>query len=313
MGFSTDWLAEILPDYQGAVDLGIEIMGVHHNPSHSMKKGLYMPVDKREDHADLLKEAISNGAIAAIWDKKTPLPAFLPTDFPLFFVDHLQDSLKEVTEAYLERVSPCTVFVTGDEGVDITRKCISSVLSQQFEVCEVNVTESSEVDLCLHLLQMPPETEGLVLGGVLESVDDLQGLVELVNLDFGVISHVSSNGHSEDLIQKSVEIFAGLKENGYVLLNGDESLFSPLFSRENVITCAFKEENKEIIINSEKDSIMVNECSYSHQNVDISFLKYLGFAVVIGEKLGLDQASIQLGLTNTHYNHTHLSTPPIQK
>ncbi|QHE52099.1 Mur ligase family protein [Pontibacillus sp. HMF3514] len=313
MGFSTDWLADILPDYQGAVDFGIEIMEVHHNPSHSMKKALYIPVDKSEAHADLLKEAISNGAIAAIWDKETPAPAFLPTDFPLFFVDHLQASLNEVTEAYLEKVSPCTVLVTGDEGVDMTQKYVSTVLSQQYEVYEANFTESSEVDLCLQLLQMPAETEVLVLGVALGGVDDLQHLVEFVKLDFGVISHVSSNGHSEDLIQKSVEIFAGLKENGYVLLDGDESLFSPLFSKENVITCGFKEENKEVIIDSKEDNFMVNECVYNHQNVDKSFLKYLGFAVVIGEKIGLEQASIQLGLINTHYNQTHLSTPTIQK
>ncbi|KGX83756.1 Mur ligase family protein [Pontibacillus marinus] len=313
MGFSTDWLAEILPDYQGAVDLGIEIRDVEQNPAHSMKKGLYIPLDKKGDHADLLKEAISNGAIAAIWDKLTPVPAFLPTDFPLFFVDHLQSSLNEVTEAYLEEVNPCTVFVTGDEGVDMTQNCLSSVLSQQFEVYEVNWTESSDEELFLQLLQMPSDTEMFVLGVELDGVVDLQDLVELVKLDFGVISHVSSNGHSEDLIQKSVEIFAGLKENSYVLLDGDDPLFSALFSKENVLTCGFKEKNKEVIIDSEEESFMVNTCSYHHHNVDKSLLKYLGFAVVIGERIGLDQASIQTGLTNTHYYQTNLSTPTIQK
>ncbi len=63
-------------------------------------KGLYVPIQAE----DSLKDALYHGAIATLWEREKKLPSFVPNHFPVFFVDHLLDSLLKVTEQYIEKL-----------------------------------------------------------------------------------------------------------------------------------------------------------------------------------------------------------------
>jgi hypothetical protein len=97
--------------YEDIVRLFLKTKGVKDNlpfysvsTSSSMKqpKGLFVPVF--EDSGEL-KEAIQNGAIAAIWDDSIQLPTYVPNHFPIFFTNDVMSSLKDVLKVFLEKLN----------------------------------------------------------------------------------------------------------------------------------------------------------------------------------------------------------------
>ncbi len=310
MEFSSVWLAKTLPNYQGAVDLGITINEVSIDASQSMNNGLFVSVETRDngDKSDLLKKAISNGAIAAIWDKQWPVPDFLPTDFPLFFVEDTEFALKELAEAYVGEVNPKMICVTGVKGTSMTKRWITSILSQHFDVFQPDNLVISEVELSLCLLRMPHKAKACVVEFGLNDEGEMQDLSHLSQPDIGVITNVSHNGGSTDLIQKSVEIFAGLKENGFVILDGDQPEYAPLYKKGNVLTCGFHEKNNSLLVHvgssSENTQFTLNNEAYTirTRTSDKSIVRFAGYAVMVGKTLGLGQVSIQTGLSTVISN-----------
>lgn len=63
-------------------------------------RGLFIP---RDDDSGELSQAIANGAIAAVWEKGKPLPAYTPNHFPVFFVNDVEDAVIRILQAYIEK------------------------------------------------------------------------------------------------------------------------------------------------------------------------------------------------------------------
>src|SRR4051812_16670264 len=64
-------------------------------------KGLFVPVNKESGE---LLEAISNGAVAAIWEKNVPLPNYLPNQFPIFLTNDPAEALRDIIKLYIEKL-----------------------------------------------------------------------------------------------------------------------------------------------------------------------------------------------------------------
>lgn len=60
-------------------------------------KGLFIPAFL---DSGTLQEAISNGAIAAVWTEKEPIPEYTPNHFPIFYTDDLMRGLKMIMKTY---------------------------------------------------------------------------------------------------------------------------------------------------------------------------------------------------------------------
>lgn len=79
-------------------------------PQH---KGVFIPC---EENSGELLTAISNGAIAALWDEKVVVPKYTPNHFPLFFTNDLLKGLMDMMEIYLENINQTENLQT--EGTD---------------------------------------------------------------------------------------------------------------------------------------------------------------------------------------------------
>lgn len=60
-------------------------------------RGLFIPVS---ENSGSLKDAISNGAIAAVWSENEPVPAYTPNYFPIFYSEDLLKGLEELMKSY---------------------------------------------------------------------------------------------------------------------------------------------------------------------------------------------------------------------
>ena len=93
-------LASLLNDKRGIQD-EMQFWTVSDLAGTKQPKGLFVPVNKESGE---LLEAISNGAVAAIWEKEQTLPRYLPTQFPIFFTNDSADALKDIINLYIEKL-----------------------------------------------------------------------------------------------------------------------------------------------------------------------------------------------------------------
>jgi hypothetical protein len=93
-------MAYLFPDRKG---IEITEMNFHTVSSLSdvpMFRGLYIPFEKSSGE---LKDAISNGAIAALWEKDKDIPGYTPNHFPIFLTEDLLKGIEDIMELYLEK------------------------------------------------------------------------------------------------------------------------------------------------------------------------------------------------------------------
>ncbi|MEH7222464.1 hypothetical protein V7112_01525 [Bacillus sp. JJ1566] len=67
------------------------------------KKGLYISIEQ-EKRDEFLRQALYNGAVAAVWPKDEKIPLFLPNHFPVFVVTDPLPALKQIIEFYLKKI-----------------------------------------------------------------------------------------------------------------------------------------------------------------------------------------------------------------
>jgi hypothetical protein len=96
----------VCPSQRGTQLEGIVFYSVSSNPDEIMPKSLFAPLSLDQDeNVTNLKKALNNGAIATLWKKEEVVPAFLPTDFPVFFVTNIIESLEMVVKHYIDSYS----------------------------------------------------------------------------------------------------------------------------------------------------------------------------------------------------------------
>ena len=93
-------LAGIFPETRGVQD-EMQFLNVTDYSKIPQAKGIFIPLSSISGELD---EAIENGAIAAVWDKQSPLPRYTPNHFPLFLTDDLQEGTKKLLEYYVEKI-----------------------------------------------------------------------------------------------------------------------------------------------------------------------------------------------------------------
>ncbi|CAM3750525.1 hypothetical protein [Mesobacillus thioparans] len=83
-------------------------------------KGLFVPVSEQ---SGTLQEAISNGAVAALWPEGVKVPAYAPNHFPIFYTQDNLKGLEEIMNSYYnylsqhEETRERTKFIFPDKGL----------------------------------------------------------------------------------------------------------------------------------------------------------------------------------------------------
>ncbi|MBT2637236.1 MULTISPECIES: hypothetical protein [unclassified Bacillus (in: firmicutes)] len=65
-------------------------------------KGLFVPVS---NDSGTLQEAISNGAVAAVWPEGEQVPAYAPNHFPVFYTKDNLKGLEKIMNSYYDYLS----------------------------------------------------------------------------------------------------------------------------------------------------------------------------------------------------------------
>lgn len=94
-------LANLFADRRGADKADLIFYTVTDQADTIQPKGLYLSLDAGSGE---LSEAIANGAIAAVWEKREALPSYTPSQFPVFFTENPLESLRQLLRFYAEKL-----------------------------------------------------------------------------------------------------------------------------------------------------------------------------------------------------------------
>ncbi|MBM6618549.1 hypothetical protein [Bacillus suaedaesalsae] len=96
----------IFEEQRGIALESISFSTVTTNPNAALPKSLFIPMSF--DHEKNVKDlglALNNGSVGTLWKKNDPVPGYLPTHFPVFFVESYGDALTKVVNYYIETYS----------------------------------------------------------------------------------------------------------------------------------------------------------------------------------------------------------------
>jgi len=310
MLFTTHWLQTIFQETNDYTKEERNIDKVNTDSRQQERQSLFVPIvgEQFDGHAYLL-QAIEGGAIATLWQHNRALPDDLPTDFLVFFVEDTTTALQQLAHAYRQKINPTVIGITGSNGKTTTKDLVTSVVGTVYKTHATIGNFNNHIGLPLTILDMPAQTEMLVLEMGMSNFKEIELLSDIARPNYAIItnigeSHIEYLGTRAGIAEAKLEITYGMNPSGTLIVDGDESLLQSITKPDKVIKCGLGEENDVII-----HDISLKE-QYTQFRVDLDKSDYciplLGkhhaknatFAITIGKALDISIENIKQGLTD---------------
>ncbi|MGH2117419.1 UDP-N-acetylmuramoyl-tripeptide--D-alanyl-D-alanine ligase [Aerococcus sp. L_32] len=187
---------------------------------------LFVPLKGATDGHSYIDKAIENGAVAALWSND---PNEAPVDFPIIQVEDTLVAMQAFAKAYLGWIKPKVVGITGSSGKTTTKDMTAAALSTALKVHKTNGNYNNDIGLPKTILDMPEDTDVIVLEMGMSGAGEISFLSKLAEPDVVVITMIGENhieflGSRENIAKAKLEILDGLKEEGTFIYPGDEPL-----------------------------------------------------------------------------------------
>ncbi len=207
-----------------------EIISVDFDTRKLVRGSLFVPLIGNNDGHHFILKAIESGAGASLWSKSLKdLPLEVADDFPIIQVKDTLKALQNLAKFYLAKVNPKVVGITGSNGKTTTKDMTDAVLSSQYRVHKTQGNFNNHIGLPITILEMPIDTEVVILEMGMNHAGEIKVLSELAEPDVAIItmigeSHIEFFGSRAGIADAKMEISSGLKENGVLIYPGEEPL-----------------------------------------------------------------------------------------
>lgn len=193
---------------------------------------LFVPLAGTRDGHDFIQSAIDKGAVAAFWSKDLEAA---PEGIVLLPVEDTKTAFQQLAVCYQETIAPKVIAITGSNGKTTTKDMTEAVLAQQYQTYKTQGNYNNDLGMPYTMLHMPEKTEILILEMGMNHSDEIAFLSKLAKPDAAAITligeaHIENLGSRAGIAQAKMEIVAGLKKDGLLLVPGDEPLLTPLLT-----------------------------------------------------------------------------------
>lgn len=281
-------LSKIFKTEIGAVEISTD--------TRSIKNGdFFLPiVGANFDGHDYIAEAIKNGAegafCAAINTDKIKNELGADFDKKIIIVDDTLKTYHQIAKHYLKEISPKVIAITGSSGKTTTKEMMRHVLAQKYKVHYTHANFNNEIGVPKTILEMPADTETLVLEMGMRALGEIKTLSETAEPDIAIITnigtaHIERLGSRENIHKAKLEILAGLKAGGLFVVPKD--IYSKLESKKHSCFEDFKvkffDENRGFQIKG-----LAGDAIHADANA----------VALVARELGVGIELIQAGLNN---------------
>lgn len=203
-----------------------EVDSVSFDSRKAKQNSLFVPLKGETDGHDYVQSAIKNGAIATLWSRPA---GEAPEEIAVILVDDTLEALQKLAKAYLEMIHPKVVAITGSNGKTTTKDMTAAVLAARYRVHKTQGNYNNEIGVPMTILEMPKDTEVLVLEMGMSDFGEISFLSCLAKPDVAIItmigdSHLEFLGSRSGIAKAKMEILEGLKAGGTIIYPIDEPL-----------------------------------------------------------------------------------------
>lgn len=269
---------------------------------------LFVPwVGERFDGHDFIGAALEGGAAGCLCARMPESPR--PDKFYIRVPD-TRLALRALASAYRDRFSIPFIQVTGSVGKTTTKEMLSAVLGVRLRVHKTPENFNNDIGAPLTLLGLAPEHQAAVIETGMNHFGEIRYLGEMVRPDIAVISnigdaHIEHLGSREGILRAKCEILENLKEDGLLVLNGDDALLDTVQAPFRTVRCG-QSEHCQVRITELSDHGVEGITCTAVTDRDVYRLSIpapgehmvysASMAVAVGEELGLSREEIVRGV-----------------
>ncbi|MEY4480609.1 MAG: hypothetical protein RLZZ267_1287 [Bacillota bacterium] len=205
----------------------LEINGVS-TDSRNMQAGqLYVPlVGEKFDGHDFVGDVCNKGVACLLWQKNHG-PA--PADVSAIIVEDTLVALQQLAAAYRQQLPLKVIGITGSNGKTTTKDMVAAIAATTYRVHKTAGNFNNHIGLPLTILSMDEQCEVLILEMGMSGFGEIEQLSLIARPDAAVItiigeSHMLQLGSRKGIAQAKMEIVAGLKPGGLLVVPGNEPL-----------------------------------------------------------------------------------------
>lgn len=227
-------------------------------------------------------------------------------DLPQLKVGNTQSALGQLGKFWAKRYAIPTIAITGSNGKTTVKEIIASILGQIGPVLSTRGNLNNELGVPLTLLDMRKDHIYAVVEMGANHAGEIARLVDLAEPDVAVVTnigtaHLEGFGSVQGIADAKSEIYAGLKSEGYGVINADDQYVDVMrracahcrvqeFGRSNASDVSVLPGNKLVIRYMGKRLTVQFGLSGEHNVMNALA------AIAAVECLGVDARFIELGL-----------------
>jgi len=183
----------------------------------------------RFDGHDFLTNAIRGGASVAVVDE-TKLVSLGRLQLPLVVVPDVLDALCRLGELARLRTNAQVIAVTGSVGKTTVKEMLRTILAPSGYVHASDASFNNHWGVPLTLARLPRNARFGVFEIGMNHPGEITPLVKLVRPHISMITaiapaHIGAFDTIEDIARAKAEIYAGVVEGGYALINHDDKRY----------------------------------------------------------------------------------------
>ncbi|MBR1390512.1 MAG: UDP-N-acetylmuramoyl-tripeptide--D-alanyl-D-alanine ligase [Lachnospiraceae bacterium] len=208
-------------------DLSRRITGVQTDSRELAPGDLFVAIPgERVDGHKFVADVLAQGAAAALCQK--PLE---DVEGGYILVDSTVEAMQKLAEFYRKWLDIPVVGITGSVGKTSTKEMIAAVLGTKYSVLKTEGNHNNGIGLPLTIFDIEPEHEVAVLEMGISDFGEMEILAAMAKPDICVITnigwcHLENLKTREGILKAKTECFTHLRENGTVVLNGDDDMLA---------------------------------------------------------------------------------------
>ncbi|MFL0362678.1 UDP-N-acetylmuramoyl-tripeptide--D-alanyl-D-alanine ligase [Bacillus sp. PK3_68] len=286
------------------------IQGVAIDSRKATNGQLFVPFKgENTDGHQYIRQAINQGAAAALWQKDRPNP---PEDLPVLVVEDTLKALQQLAKAYREELDVKVIGITGSNGKTTTKDMTASLLSRKFKVQKTEGNFNNHIGLPLTILSLKEDTEAAVIEMGMSSKGEIDLLTKIASPDVAIITnigeaHLQDLGSREAIAEAKLEIINGLAADGTLIYHGDEPLLKEALKETELKTETFGLEAENDMYPLSVQTLQDGSRFKVNKAPDMEFfLPIIGrhnvlnamAAMLAAHKMGLTFEEMKIGLTS---------------
>lgn len=262
---------------------------------------LFIPIKGENfDGHNYIDKAISNGAVGylqAIGDRNQ-----IGQEFAVLVSD-TKKALGDLARFVIAKSNAKVIGITGSVGKTTTRQFVAQVVSTLGKTLATQGNFNNDIGLPLTVLKMDGDEKFIVLEMGMNSLGEISYLSNIAKPDISVItligtSHIEFLGSRENILKAKLEILDGMKDDGVVILNGDDPILLTLKDNLKFDTKYYGIKSNNIKVIDVVDNCVFEIDNFKYKiNIDgIHNIVNASAAVLVGKYLGCTNQQIKQGL-----------------